>query len=140
VKGHDFQTPGDRPWHQSLQVHGERYARLWAISPTYGTVTVIMVDEPGADQFYLLCLETASSVPRLMRAWKRRSWIEHCFRTLKHLLATGACQGHREEAYYGHLVLRLMGWLDTGGEFLGRDANQSERSAMIGHLNRCRLV
>jgi hypothetical protein len=24
---------------------------------------------------------------------------------------------------------------DTGGEFLGRDANQPERSAMIGHLN-----
>ena len=32
-----------------------------------------------------------------------------CFRTLKHLLATGACQVHSEDAYYGHLVLRLMG-------------------------------
>jgi hypothetical protein len=30
---------------------------------------------------------------------------------LKHLLATGACQVHSEEAYYGHLVLRLMGCL-----------------------------
>jgi hypothetical protein len=30
---------------------------------------------------------------------------------LKHLLATGACQGHREDAYYGHLVLRLIGCL-----------------------------
>jgi len=28
---------------------------------------------------------------------------------LKHLLATGACQVHSEDAYYGHLVLRLMG-------------------------------
>jgi hypothetical protein len=28
---------------------------------------------------------------------------------LKHLLATGACQAHSEDAYYGHLVLRLMG-------------------------------
>ena len=43
------------------------------------------------------------------RAWKRRHWIEHCFRTLKHLLATGGCQVHSEDAYYGHLVLRLMG-------------------------------
>ena len=41
----------------------------------------------------------------------RRSWIEYCFRTLKHLLATGACQVHSEDAYYGHLVLRLMGCL-----------------------------
>jgi hypothetical protein len=31
------------------------------------------------------------------------------FRTLKHLLATEACQVHSEDAYYGHLVLRLMG-------------------------------
>ena len=31
------------------------------------------------------------------------------FPDLKHLLATGACQVHNEDAYYGHLVLRLMG-------------------------------
>ena len=30
-------------------------------------------------------------------------------RTLLHLLATGACQVQSEDAYYGHLVLRLMG-------------------------------
>ena len=28
---------------------------------------------------------------------------------MKHLLATGACQVQSEDAYYGHLVLRLMG-------------------------------
>ena len=28
---------------------------------------------------------------------------------MKHLLATGACQVQSEAAYYGHLVLRLMG-------------------------------
>ena len=66
----------------------------------------------GADkdeQFYVMCLDMTISGPRLIRAWKRRHWIEHCFRTLKHLLATGACQVQSEEAYYGHLVLRLMG-------------------------------
>ena len=30
---------------------------------------------------------------------------------MKYLLATGACQVRSEEAYYGHLVLRLMGCL-----------------------------
>jgi hypothetical protein len=30
---------------------------------------------------------------------------------LKHLLATDACQVHNEDAYYGHLVLRLIGCL-----------------------------
>ena len=109
VKGDDLQHQRDWPWRDSPQVPRVRYARLRATSPTYGAVTLIVVDEHGEDQFYVMCLETAISAPRLIRAWKRRWWIEHCFRTLKHLLATGACQVHSEEAYYGHLVLRLMG-------------------------------
>jgi hypothetical protein len=72
-------------------------------------VTLIVVDEHGEDHFYVMCLATTISGPRLIRAWKRRHWIEHCFRTLKHLLATGACQVQSEDAYYGYLVLRLMG-------------------------------
>jgi hypothetical protein len=111
VKGHDLQQHRDWPWRQSEQVPGVRYARLRATSPTYGAVTLIVVEEHGEEQFYVMCLATAISAPRLIRAWKRRHWIEHCFRTLKHPLATGACQVHSEDAYYGHLVLRLMGCL-----------------------------
>ena len=109
VKGHDLQQHREWPWRSSAQVPGVRYARLRATSPTYGPVTLIVVSEPREEQFYVMCLETTISGPRLIRAWKRRHWIEHCFRTLKHLLATGACQVHSEDAYYGHLVLRLMG-------------------------------
>jgi hypothetical protein len=111
VTGNDLQHQRDWPWRDSPQVPGVRYVRLRATSPTYGAVTLIVVEKPGEDQFYLMCLETGISAPRLLRAWKRRSWIEYCFRTLKHLLATGACQVHSEEAYYGHLVIRLMGCL-----------------------------
>jgi hypothetical protein len=111
VKGHDLQQDREWPWRHSEQVPGVRYARLQATSPTYGAVTLIVVSEPGEEQFYVLCLETTISGPRLIRAWKRRHWIEHCFRTLKHLLAAGACQVHSEDTYYGHLVLRLMGCL-----------------------------
>jgi len=111
VKGEDLQHQRDWPWRDSPQVPGVRYARLRATSPTYGAVTIIVVNTTGEEQFYVLCLDTAISGPRLIRAWKRRHWIEHCFRTLKHLLATGACQVHSEDAYYGHLVLRLMGCL-----------------------------
>ena len=109
VKGHDLQQHRAWPWRSSEQVPGVRYARLRATSPTYGTVTLIIVSEPREEQFYVMCLATAISGPRLIRAWKRRAWIEYCFRTLKHLLATGACQVQSEDAYYGHLVLRLMG-------------------------------
>jgi len=109
VKGHDLQQDRDWPWRHSVQVPRVRYARLRATSPTYGAVTLIVVEEHGAEQYYVMCLATVISGPRLIRAWQRRYWIEYCFRTLKHLLATGACQVHSEDAYYGHLVLRLMG-------------------------------
>jgi DDE superfamily endonuclease len=106
VKGGDLQQRRDWPWRHSPQVPGMRYARLQATSPTYGAVTIIVVSEPREEQFYVMCLATDISGPRLIRAWKRRHWIEYCFRTLKHLLVTGACQVHNEDDYYGHLVRR----------------------------------
>jgi hypothetical protein len=124
VKGHDLQHR-EWPWRHSEQVSEVRYARLRSISPTYGAVTLIVIEEPGEQQFYLMCLATAISGPRLIRAWKRRHWIEYCFRTLKHLLATGACQVHSEDAYYGHLVLRLTGHLQRAADD-GRDHLQSQ--------------
>jgi hypothetical protein len=69
---------------------------------------VIIVEKPGEDRIYLFCLATHIQVTRLLRAWSRRNLIEQVFRILKHLLATEACQVHSEDAYYGHLVLRLM--------------------------------
>ncbi len=69
---------------------------------------MIIVDKPAEDRFYLFCLATQMQVTRLLKAWSRRNLIEQVFRILKHLLATDACQGHSEDAYYGHLVLRLM--------------------------------
>jgi hypothetical protein len=111
VKGEDLRHRHDWLWRHSPQAPGVRYARLRATSPTYGAVLITIVDEAGAGQYYLMCLDTDISSPRLMRVWKRRSWIEYCFRTLKHLLATGVCQVHSEDAYYGHLVMRLMGCL-----------------------------
>ena len=111
VTGKDLQQARGWSWCRSPQVPGVCYVRLRATSPTYGAVLITIVDEAGAGQYYLMGLDTDISSPRLMRVWKRRSWIEYCFRTLKHLLATGVCQVHSEDAYYGHLVMRLMGCL-----------------------------
>jgi hypothetical protein len=108
IKGHDLVHQSDWPWREHPWEPRVRYARLAATSPTYGEVTLVIVDEPGQDCFYLLCLETERSAPQLIRRWRRRSWIEFVFRTLKHLLATEACQVHTEDAYDGYLVLRLM--------------------------------
>ena len=99
VTGQDLLTRADWAWRDSLQLPGMRYARLTATSPTYGPVTVVIVTEPGEACYYLRCQATSLPAPRLIRAWTRRSWIEDYFRTLKHLLATDACQVHGEDAY-----------------------------------------
>lgn len=109
VKGHDLIEGKGWQWRQAPWEPGVYYVRLRATSPTYGQVPIVIVDEPGQDRFYLLCLETTLSAPQLIRRWRRRTWIEFVLRPLKHLLGTEACQVHSEDAYYGHLVLRLMG-------------------------------
>jgi hypothetical protein len=43
VRGSDLQQLSDWPWRHSPQVPGMRYARLQATSPTYGTVTRIVI-------------------------------------------------------------------------------------------------
>jgi hypothetical protein len=111
VTGQELLTRADWPWRDSLQLPGLRYARLTATSPTYGPVTVVIVKEPGEAGYDLRCQEPPRAAPRLIRAWKRRSWIAYSFRTLKHLLATDACQVHGDDAYYGHLGLRLLAGL-----------------------------
>ena len=85
-------------------------AWLVALS-AYGRVTLVVVNKPGEERFYWLCRETTIAAPRLIRAWSRLSWIEQAFRTRKQLLATEACQVPTEDAYSGHLVLRLLAGL-----------------------------
>ena len=61
----DLQHQREWPWRHSPQVPGVRYARLRATSPTYGAVTLIVLDAPGEEQCYVMCRETAISGPRL---------------------------------------------------------------------------
>jgi len=41
---------------------------LRATSPTYGAVTLIVVDESREEQCYVICLDTVISGPRLLCA------------------------------------------------------------------------
>jgi DDE superfamily endonuclease len=108
VTGSDLVKGDHWPWRQSLEASGCRYARLRAKSATYGEVTLLLVDKFGEDRIYLFCVAPEMRATRLLRVWSRRHLIEQVFRTLKALLATDACQVHSEDAYYGHLVLRLI--------------------------------
>jgi hypothetical protein len=108
VKGSDLLKADTWSWQQSLHAPGCRYVRLRARSRTYGQVLLIVVDKPGEKPFYLISMSLTIQVTRLLQAWNQRHWIEQMFRILKHLLAAEACQARSEDAYYGHLVLRLM--------------------------------
>jgi hypothetical protein len=98
VKGDEL-LEGAWPWRAPPWEPRVRYVRLQAKSPTYGAVTLVIVDEPGPDRFSLLWLETTRSGPVLIRRWRRRNWIEFVFRVLKHLWATESGQVPSEEAY-----------------------------------------
>ena len=108
VKGSDLVKVDNWAWSYSLHAPGCRYVRLRARSRTYGQVVLVVVDKPGEKPFYLISMSLSIQVTRLMQAWNQRHWIEHMFRTLKHLLAAEACQARSEDAYYGHFVLRLI--------------------------------
>jgi hypothetical protein len=92
-------------------VPGVREARLTATSPRDGRVPVVIVAQPGRDRDDLLGRETTRGAPRLLRAWQRRPWMAHRFRTLKHVLATEACHVLTEDADYGHVIVRLLAGL-----------------------------
>jgi hypothetical protein len=72
VKGSDLLTEAAWPWHGHPWEPRVRYARLRATSPTYGAVTIVIVDEPGQDHFYLLCLSTSLTAPQLIRIGLQR--------------------------------------------------------------------
>jgi hypothetical protein len=101
VTGADLLSCVDWAWHDSAQLPGFRYVRRTALSPTYGPVTVVIVDTPGRERYYLLCQATPIAATRLIRAWRRRSAIEHFFRTLKHLLATEPARCGRKRPITG---------------------------------------
>ena len=69
VKGADLVQPANWPWRQSLHAQGCRYARLRAMSPTYGAVTLLIVDKLREDRFYVFCLASDISATRLLRVW-----------------------------------------------------------------------
>jgi hypothetical protein len=111
MTGQELLRRADWPWRACLQLPRLRDVRLTATSPTDGPVTVVVSDEPSPARYDLRCRATRLTAPRVIRAWKRRSWIAHHCRLLKHLLAVEACQVHGEDAYDGPLVLRRLAGL-----------------------------
>jgi hypothetical protein len=68
----------------------------------------VIVEPPRRDRFDRRGRETSLSAPRLIHAWRQRSWRAQACRTVTPLLASEVCQGQSEDAYDGPLVLRLV--------------------------------
>ena len=98
----------DWPWRDSRQRPGLRDARLTGTRPTCGSGPRVIVAAPGQPGDDRLCQATSRTAPRLIRAWQRRSWMAHHFRTRTHRLATAACQVQGEDADDGPVVVRLL--------------------------------
>src|SRR6266566_2104510 len=95
-----------RCWRQC----SKRAANWVSACSACASVRVVMCTSMSLQGMYKMTVGTqCSDVTQAHRNYtNQRHWIEQMFRLLKHLLATEACQARTEDAYYGHLVLRLM--------------------------------
>jgi hypothetical protein len=109
LKGKQLFEAPHLQWRFHPSLPGLLYARLRARSPSFGEVLLTLVKPPHDKPYYLICPPTRLPSTTLVELNRRRHWVEWCFRTLKHLLGTELCQVRTESAYYGHLVLRLIG-------------------------------
>ena len=98
----------DWPGRDSRQRPGRREARLTGTRPTCGAGPRVIVAAPGQPGDDRLCQATSRTAPRLIRAWQRRSWMAHHFRTRTQRLATAAGQVQGADADNGPVVVRLV--------------------------------
>lgn len=68
VTGQKWLPGTDWPWRDSGRVPGMRDVRMTATSPTYGRVTVKLVDPQGRGLYDLLRWDTSMSALRLIKA------------------------------------------------------------------------
>lgn len=74
----------DWHWKRSPQMPDWPYVRLSLYSRTFDFVTVTIFQRPGESApEYVLCLDPEVSSPRILRAYRRRPWVEACFEGCK---------------------------------------------------------
>jgi len=108
VKGQAWLRREAWAWPNRAQLPGIRAVRLTACRPPSGPVTLVMVEPPGRDRDDRRCQEPSLRAPRVIRAWRRRRWMEPPFRLRTPLRAPEACQVPGAEADDGHLGLRRL--------------------------------
>ena len=98
-------------WRRSRQAP-DPYRRLSLYSHTFDFVTLTLFQRPHEPApEYVLCLDPDVSSPRILRAYRRRPWIEACFEVCKATLNIERFKVRTQSAsIYGFITLRLMGF------------------------------
>lgn len=97
-------------WTHSPQIPQRPYVRLHLNSPTFGKVVVTLYQQPGEERLdYLICLVPTVSSPRILRAYRRRPWVEACFEVCKSILHLERFKVRTTPAsIYGFIALRFL--------------------------------
>jgi hypothetical protein len=139
VTGQERRTRAAWPWRDRRPLPRRREGRFTAPSPTCGPVTVVIGKAPRQEGDDRLCHATPLTAPRLIRAWKRRRWIAHDFRTLTPLLATDGCPVQGADADDGPRVWRLsagLGRLSTARRLVNGRVTMAEIVFSLKHHGR----
>jgi len=102
----------DWKWKRSSQYPDIPYVRLRLKSPSFGKVVFVLRKLPEEDKpDYLLCLDDTVTAPRVLKAYRRRPWVEAFFEVCKSTLDVEHFKLHTPGGIYGFLVLRFLSFV-----------------------------
>lgn len=102
----------DWNWKTSSQCPGIPYVRLTLKNPSFGNVVLVLRNLPKEEKpDYLLCLVPSVTAPRLLKAYRRRPWVEAFFAVCKSTLHIEQFKFRTPGGIYGFIALRFLSFL-----------------------------
>jgi hypothetical protein len=124
---HDLLDRDDWTWKCSPQCPDLPYVRLTLTNPTFGKVLVVLRKRPGEEKpDYLLGLELTVTAPRMLRAYRRRPWIEAFFEACKAMLHIEQFKFRTLGGISGMLAFRFLSFVVF--EYAGRRLSRGRRT------------
>jgi hypothetical protein len=108
----DLLERADWRWKCSSQCPNIPYVRLLLKNPTFGKVVVVLRKLPTkAKPDYLIGLDLSLSAPRMLRAYRRRPWIEAFFEVCKATLRIEHFKFRSLGGIYAVVTLRFLAFV-----------------------------
>jgi len=108
----DLLERSDWRWKCSPQCPTIPYVRLLLRNPTFGKVVVVLRKLPTKEKpDYLIGLDLSVTAPRMLRAYRRRPWIETFFEVCKATLRIEHFKFRSLGGIYGVVALRFLSFV-----------------------------